>query len=221
MVKVLESLGVEVLYEPEQTCCGQPAFNAGYWKESKAVCKKFIDDFSKSDLPIVTPSASCKGFIVNYMPKVFEGDSELERVERIGSNVMEFSEYLTNVLKKTDVKAIFNALATYHDSCAALRECRIKEGPRELLSKVKGLRLVEMADTETCCGFGGTFAVKFSAISAAMADQKIDHALATGADCIISTDISCLMHIEGRIKNRGEKLATYHLADVLASDKLI
>jgi L-lactate dehydrogenase complex protein LldE len=130
---------------------------------------------------------------------------------------MEFSEFLTGVLHIEKVGAVLEGKATYHDSCAALRECSIKEGPRKLLENVRGLELVEMEDVETCCGFGGTFAVKFEPISIAMADQKIDHALATGARYIISTDTSCLMHLEGRIRDRGENLRTLHIADVLAS----
>jgi L-lactate dehydrogenase complex protein LldE len=131
--------------------------------------------------------------------------------------MFEFTEFLTDVLKIENFGAEFNSKATYHDSCAALRECKIKAGPRQLLSNVKGLELIEMNDNETCCGFGGTFAVKFESISAAMADQKINNALATGADTIISTDLSCLMQLDGFIKQKNIQLKTMHVADVLAS----
>ena len=131
--------------------------------------------------------------------------------------MFEFSEFLVKVLGKDDFGAKLEAKATYHDSCAGLRECRIKEEPRKLLSKVRGLEIVEMNDVETCCGFGGTFAVKYEGISIGMADQKVNNALATGAEYIISTDLSCLMHIQGYINHKGYSIKTMHLADVLAS----
>ena len=215
MVKVLEKAGCKVSYNANQTCCGQPAFNAGFWDESKAVCSKFLKDFSSSDY-IVTPSASCTGFVRNYYSKLFDNSSLHNEVKDLGKRLYEFSEFMVDVLKIEDVGAKFEGKATYHDSCAALRECKIKEAPRKLLSKVQGLELVEMNDVETCCGFGGTFAVKFDAISVAMADQKITNALETGAQYIISTDLSCLMHIDGVIKNKSLNLRTLHIADVLA-----
>ena len=215
MVKVLERVGCNVVYNANQTCCGQPAFNAGYWQESKDVCNKFISDFNGADY-IVAPSASCIGFIRNYYPKVFDKASNSKEANAIGKKAFELSDFLVNVLKIEDVNASFSGKATYHDSCAALRECNLKQEPRKLLSHVKGLELVEMEDVETCCGFGGSFAVKFEAISIAMADQKITHAEETQAEYIISTDMSCLMHLEGRIKNHGSNLKVLHLADVLA-----
>lgn len=216
MVKVLEKAGCKVSYNTSQTCCGQPAFNAGYWEESKAVCTKFLKDFNGADY-IVAPSASCTGFVRNYYGKLFDNSSVHNEVKDLQKRLFEFSEFMTEVLKVEDVGAVLNGKATYHDSCAALRECKIKDGPRRLLSKVRGLELVEMNDVETCCGFGGTFAVKFDAISVAMADQKITNALETGAQYIISTDLSCLMHIDGVIKNKGLNLRTLHIADVLAN----
>ena len=216
MVKVLEKACCEVQYNTNQTCCGQPAFNAGFWDESRAVCSKFMKDFAGADY-IVAPSASCIGFIRNYYPKLFENSAVHNQVKDMGKRSYEFTEFLTDVLKIENFGAELNAKATYHDSCAALRECKIKEGPRRLLSHVRGLDLVEMNESETCCGFGGTFAVKFDAISIAMADQKINHALDTGAEYIISTDLSCLMQLEGYIKNKSLSLKTMHIADVLAN----
>jgi L-lactate dehydrogenase complex protein LldE len=215
MVKVLEQLGCAVQYNSNQTCCGQPAFNAGFQDEAKAVCNKFIKDFSGADY-IVAPSASCVGFVRNYYPKLFDNSSLHNEVKDLQRRTYEFSDFLVNVLEKEDVGAVLNGRATYHDSCAALRECKIKQEPRKLLSRVKGLELVEMNDVETCCGFGGTFAVKFEAISISMADQKVSNALATGAEYIISTDLSCLMHIDGYIRHKGINLKTMHIADVLA-----
>ena len=216
MVKVLEKATCEVVYNTNQTCCGQPAFNAGFWEESKQVCSKFMKDFDGADF-IVAPSASCVGFVRNYYPKLFENSASHNQVKDLGKRIFEFSEFLSDVLKIENYGAELNAKATYHDSCAALRECKIKEAPRKLLSHVKGLELVEMNDVETCCGFGGTFAVKFEAISIGMADQKVNNALATGAEYIISTDLSCLMQIDGYIKRKQLPLKTMHIADVLAS----
>lgn len=217
MVKVLEKLGCTVSYNANQTCCGQPAFNAGFQDECKDVASKFLKDFSGTDF-IVAPSASCAGFVRNYYSKIFDNSSVHNEVKDLQKRMYEFSEFVTHVLKVDDVKgASLHGKATYHDSCAALRECKIKEGPRTLLSNVDGLELVEMNDVETCCGFGGTFAVKFEPISIAMADQKVNNALATGAQYIISTDLSCLMHLEGYIKQKGHSLRTLHIADVLAN----
>jgi L-lactate dehydrogenase complex protein LldE len=216
MIKVLEKAGCTVSYNAKQTCCGQPAFNAGFWDEAKPVCSKFIKDFSGSDY-IVAPSASCVGFVRNYYGKLFENSSLHHEVADIGKRIFEFSEFLVQILKVEKVGAKLKGKATYHDSCAGLRECKIKTEPRKLLANVEGLELIEMNDVETCCGFGGTFAVKFEPISIGMADQKVENALATGAEYLISTDLSCLMHLQGYINNKGYKLQSMHLADVLAS----
>lgn len=216
MVKVLEKACCDVEYNTNQTCCGQPAFNAGFYDEAKKVATKFIADFDTADY-VVAPSASCVGFVRNYYAGLFDNSSQHNQVKNLSTRIFEFTEFLTSVLKIENFGAELNVKATYHDSCAALRECKIKEGPRKLLERVKGLELVEMNETETCCGFGGTFAVKFGAISAAMADQKIRNALATGATHIISTDLSCLMHLQGIISKNEISLTTMHIADVLAS----
>jgi L-lactate dehydrogenase complex protein LldE len=216
MVKVLEKACCDVQYNTNQTCCGQPAFNAGCWDESRTVCTKFLKDFNNADY-IVAPSASCVGFIRNYYPKLFENSAVHNQVKDLGKRTFEFTEFLVDILKIENYGAQLPIKATYHDSCAALRECKIQEAPRKLLQHVKGLELVEMPDNETCCGFGGTFAVKFEAISIGMADQKVTNALSVGADCIISTDLSCLMHLDGYIKEKQLPLSTMHIADVLAS----
>jgi len=216
MVKVLEHLGVGVNYNPEQTCCGQPAFNAGFWDQSKEVGEKFIHDFP-NDRYIVSPSASCVGMVKNYYPEMFHNSVLHNEYKLVQKNIYEFSDFLVNVLNVTDVGARFEGIATYHDSCAALRELKIKEAPRILLGKVKGLELREMQEPETCCGFGGTFSVKYEPIAVGMAEQKIVHASATKAQYIISTDLSCLMHLEGYMKNHGTPMRTMHIADVLAS----
>jgi L-lactate dehydrogenase complex protein LldE len=216
MIKVLEKCGCTVSYNTNQTCCGQPAYNAGFWNDAKDVCSKFIKDFSGSDY-IVAPSASCVGFVRNYYTKIFDDSSLRNEVRELHQRTFEFTEFLVKVLKVEDVGASLPAKATYHDSCAGLRECKIKEEPRKLLQHVKGLEILEMHDVETCCGFGGTFAAKFESISIGMADQKVSNALATGAEYIISTDLSCLMHIDGYIRHRNLSLKTLHVADVLAA----
>jgi len=216
MIKVLEKAGCTVSYNTDQTCCGQPAFNAGFRGEAKDVCSKFLKDF-KGDEYIVSPSASCTGFVRNYYSKLFDNSSVHNEVKDIGKRMYEFSEFMVHVLQVQNVGAVLKGKATYHDSCAGLRECKIKTEPRKLLSNVKGLELTELNDVETCCGFGGTFAVKFESISIAMGEQKVENALATGAEYLISTDLSCLMHLQGYINNKGYNLKTLHLADVLAS----
>lgn len=216
MVKVLEKAGCTVSYNTNQTCCGQPAFNAGFWGEAKDVCSKFLKDFSGAEY-IVAPSASCVGFVRNYYHKLFDNSSFHNDVKNLADKTYEFSEFMIKVLQVDDVGARLEGKATYHDSCAGLRECHIKQEPRQLLSKVKGLELMEMNDVETCCGFGGTFAVKFEPISIAMADQKVNNAKETGAQYLISTDMSCLMHLGGYIKNNGTNIRVMHLAEVLAN----
>ena len=216
MIKVLEKTGCTVTYNTKQTCCGQPAFNAGFWDEAKAVCSKFISDFKGSDY-IVAPSASCVGFVKNYYTKLLDNSSMHHEMVDVGKRIYEFSDFMVHVLQQENTGAVLNGKATYHDSCAALRECKIKTEPRKLLSHVKGLELTEMNDVETCCGFGGTFAVKFESISIGMGEQKVENALATGAEYLISTDHSCLMHLDGYIKNKKYSLKTMHIADVLAS----
>lgn len=215
-IKVLEKAGCTVKYNTQQTCCGQPAFIAGYWNESKDVCTKFIRDFEGVDY-IVSPSASCVGFVRNNYGQLFENNAFQSPAKKVSNQIFELSEFLTSIMDIRDLGATFDAKITYHDSCAGLRECKIKEAPRTLLNHVKGLALVEMNYTDICCGFGGSFAVKFDSISVAMADQKIENALDTTADYIVSTDMSCLMHLEGRINFMGNRIKIIHLADVLAS----
>ena len=215
-IKVLEKVGCTVTYNQDQTCCGQPAFNAGYWGESKEVCNKFINDFSGAAL-IVVPSASCTGFIKNYYSKIYDNASNQKDIKGLQDKVYELSDFLVNVLHIQDLGAQFDGVATYHDSCAALRECKIKNEPRQLLEKVKGLKLIELQDNETCCGFGGTFAVKFEGISVAMGEQKVQNIVKTNADYLISTDLSCLMHIGGVMEKMELPIKSLHLADVLAS----
>ena len=216
-VKILQHSGCDVNYNPEQTCCGQPSFNSGYWKETKTLASKFLNDFQHSEI-IVSPSASCTGFIKNYYKKLFEGDDKiLGKIEDIDLRIFEFTDFLVNKINKTDFNAVFPHRVTFHDSCAGLREYGIKKEPRLLLEKVEGLELIEMEDTTTCCGFGGTFAAKFHSISTAMTEQKVEHALKTGAEFIVSTEASCLMNIQAYITKQKLPVKTIHLADLIGS----
>jgi len=207
-----------VHYNPKQTCCGQPSFNSGYWDTTRKMAKKFMGDFDKNR-PIVSPSGSCTGFVRNHYPKLFEEKEQeyINDAKHIGSHIFEITDFLVNHLKFIDFGAEFNHTVTYHDSCSALREYGIKKEPRLLLSKVKGLELVEMDESETCCGFGGTFSAKFDGIASAMTEQKVEHALNTHADYIISTESSCLMNIEGYINKNKKPIKTIHIVDILAN----
>lgn len=215
-VKLLEKAGCTISYNPQQTCCGQPAFNSGFWDEAKVVAQKFLDDYS-GQRPIVSPSGSCTGMVKSYYGELFNNSASHNKCKDVQSKAVELSDFLVNTLKKTDFRARFEHTAVYHDACGALRECGVKTEPRTLLANVEGLSLIEMADCETCCGFGGTFAVKFEPISTAMAEQKVNNALAQRAEYIISTDLSCLMHMQGYIDKHKLPINTIHLADVLTS----
>ena len=216
MVKILEKLGLDVFYNPNQTCCGQMTFNSGAWDETKKMGEKFMKDFP-NDRPIIGASASCIGFVRNYYPWLFHNTGLHYEYKQVKKNIYEITDFLVNVLNVEDLGATFNHVVTYHDSCAALREYGLKDEPRKLLAKVKGLELKEMKDNEVCCGFGGTFSAKFETISTAMAEQKINNALETGAEYIVSTDSSCLMHQQAFIDKHNLPIKTIHIVDVLAS----
>ncbi len=215
-IRLLEKAGCEVVYNPDQTCCGQPAYNAGFWDDAKQVGKKFLDDFSGQHL-IISPSASCTGMVRHGYSDLFANSADSHQCYKIQQQVMEVSDFLVNVLKKEYFGAELEGVAVYHDSCSALRECKIKNEPRKLLSRVLGLEMVEVKDSETCCGFGGSFAVKFEGISAAMAEQKVRNAMALNADYIISTDSSCLLQLQGYIDKHKLPIQTLHLVDVLTT----
>jgi L-lactate dehydrogenase complex protein LldE len=217
MVRIFEKLGINVHYNVEQSCCGQMAFNSGFWEEARAMGEKFINDFSNNRY-IVGPSASCVGMVRNYYSEMFNNTSLHNQYKQIQKNIYEFTDFLVNVLKMENTGATFEHSITYHDACAALREYGIKEEPRKLLSNVKGLKLIEMKDSDVCCGFGGTFSVKFEPISTAMGQQKVQNAMDTGAEYIASTEASCLMHLEGYIGKHNLPVKTIHIVDILASN---
>jgi L-lactate dehydrogenase complex protein LldE len=222
MARILERVGCRVQYNPAQTCCGQPALNAGFFNEARLVADKFLNDFNSDTAHfIVAPSASCVGMVRNTYPMLYKRDPECAMAkthQRLKPRIFELSEFLVQVLKVDKIPgAHYPGKVAFHDSCSGLRECRIGPEPRKLLSNVQGLELLELNDNEICCGFGGTFAIKFESISIGMAEQKVENALATGADTIVSTDSSCLMQLEGYIKKHNIPLKTAHLADILVS----
>lgn len=215
MVKVLKRAKVKSLYNPEQTCCGQLAFNAGYHDEAKHVAEKFIRDFSQYKY-VVGPSASCIGMVKNYYPQMFDNSALHNENRHLSKKIFEFTDFLVNVVKVENLGCRFEARVTFHDSCAALREYGLTDEPYRLMSNIEGLELVEMNHRDVCCGFGGTFSVKHEAISSAMAEQKVLNALETNAQYIVSTEASCLMHLDGYIKKNNLPIKTLHIADLMA-----
>src|SRR5258707_7997410 len=217
MAGVLERLGYQIDFPEDQTCCGQPAFNSGYRAEARTVALHFLRVFEKSE-HIVVPSGSCTAMVTHHFAELFTKEPEtLERVHSLEKRVREFSSFLTDVAGVEDVGARFDDVVTFHDGCHALRELGVKSAPRRLLAKVRGLELREMQPAEECCGFGGTFSVKFAELSGAMARTKIESILRTGARTVVSLDPSCLMQIQGVLSRSGSNIRTMHLAEVLAS----
>lgn len=224
MTKILSGLGLEVDFPRGQTCCGQPAFNSGYWQDSKAVARQFIkvfksviDNSSSDKSYIICPSGSCASMVKVYYRELFKDEVySLDIVDNISSRTYEFTDFLVNVLKITDLGAEFDGKATYHDSCHMLRELGVKDAPRDLIRAVKGLEFIEMEMHDACCGFGGTFSVKFPDVSVSMLDEKIDCIMKSGADAVISADMGCLMNIGGAISRRNLPVKVMHIAELLA-----
>jgi len=217
MVKILEKLGCKVNYNANQTCCGQISFNSGFWDDAKKIGEKFIKDFP-NDRPVVVPSASCAGFVRNYYNELFYNTGLHNEYKILKKNITEFTDFVVNTMGVKEISgAVFEHKVTVHDSCAALREYGLKDELRTLLRNVSGITILEMKHRETCCGFGGTFSVKHEPVATAMAEQKVLNALATSAEYIVSTDLSCLMHLEGYIKKKKIPLKIAHVIDVLSS----
>jgi L-lactate dehydrogenase complex protein LldE len=218
-IKLLEAGGAEVYVPATQTCCGQPAYNSGDRVDAIALARKVVDEFEDCDY-LVSPSGSCGGMIRTHYGELFADDPAMrERVAALAGKTWELTSFLAEVLKVERVPGAFAGTATYHDCCAGLRELGIKKQPRELLAKVPGLKVNEMAEAETCCGFGGTFSVKFGEISARLADNKCGHIEAAGADAVVLGDLGCMLNIEGRLRRRGDtRTRVLHVAEVLAGD---
>jgi L-lactate dehydrogenase complex protein LldE len=215
MVKVLRRIGYTPSFPEEQTCCGQPAFNTGYWDDARPVAERFVRIFQHEEA-VVCPSASCTTMVRVFYPELLAKSALRGAAADLGKRVFEFSEFLLNVAGIPDVGASFPHKVTYHDSCHALRELHIRDQPRELLHHVRGLDLLEMPASTECCGFGGTFSVKFSMISAAMGDSKARNAESSGAEFVTSIDPSCLMQMDGLLRKRNSPMRTIHLASILA-----
>ncbi|MEW5978160.1 MAG: (Fe-S)-binding protein [Acidobacteriota bacterium] len=216
VVKVLSDLGITVDYPEAQTCCGQPAFNSGYHEEAKELAERFLTVFRGSEY-IVCPSGSCTSMVRVFYPEILSEPTLQESLHDIASRTFEFSEFLVKVLGVSDVGAHFPHKVTYHDACHLLRELQVKTAPRQLLQQVRGLQLVEMSQPEDCCGFGGTFSVKFPEISTAMVEDKVKAIAETGAEFVVANDSSCLMQIGGWLTRKGIPVKPIHLAELLAS----
>ncbi len=216
MIAVFDKLGIPYDYPTGQTCCGQPAFNSGYTRDAAVAANYFINIFEDAEV-IVCPSGSCVHMVRHHYPELFANDPSMHsRALAIGAKTFEFTQYLVDELNITDVGAEYVGTVTYHDSCHLSRGLDIAAQPRVLLQNIRGLELIEMKDSDTCCGFGGTFSVNYPEISVAMADEKIDNILATGAGTVTGCDISCLMNILGRITRRRENVQVMHIAQLLA-----
>jgi L-lactate dehydrogenase complex protein LldE len=216
MVRILEKLGHRVVCPETIACCGQPAFNSGYWDEARLVAVNVLNQLKNAET-VVVASGSCGAMLKKFYPELFAGTDQAAAAQTLAAGCFEFSDFLVSRLGVTDLGARFPARVTFHDGCHGLRELGIKQSPRILLSKVRDLQLIEMSEAETCCGFGGTFATKFPMISTAMGDVKCASAGETSADYIASNDSSCLMHLQGLLDRQGKKLKTIHLAEILAS----
>jgi L-lactate dehydrogenase complex protein LldE len=217
-VEVLRRAGCEVVFDDRQTCCGQPAFNTGYRKEARGLAERFIEIFESSGGDaIVSPSGSCTA-MVHHFHELFPDDAGWRnRAEALAARTYEFGSFLVNVLGVEDVGASYHGRVTWHDACHALRDLKVKSEPRKLISNVRGTEFVEMRDSETCCGFGGTFSVKYPEISVAILDNKIDAIEQSGVRAVVSADASCLMQIGGRLSRKQSKVRAMHLAELLAS----
>lgn len=231
-MKVLKHLGCEVLFPEKQTCCGQPAYNSGYMSEARLMAmhevnallqltssegqvRKYDFDFDRDY--IVGPSGSCVAMLRNFYPGLLADDLRFEQAAKdLSRRTYEFSEFISKIIGADRFSGRLEAAVSYHDSCHALRELKLKEEPRKILDRIEGLKLIELPHSDVCCGFGGTFAVKFPEISSAMGDEKLSNFDETGADILVSADTSCLMHLQGRARRRGSTKRFAHIAEIMA-----
>jgi len=219
-VEVLRRAGCEVSFDERQTCCGQPAFNTGYRREARKFAERFIEIFEESEAEaIVSPSGSCTAMVKHFHELFPDDGAWRKRAERIAARTFELTYFLVNILKTENTGARFRGKLTWHDACHALRDLNISREPRELLKNVAEAEFVEMQNADVCCGFGGTFSVKYPEISAAILDRKIEAIEATGADAVIACDASCLMQIGGRLSRTNSKVKPLHIAEILANQE--
>ncbi len=221
MVKILKKLDVSVEFPAEQTCCGQPFFNSGFQNEARKMAIRWMEVFSKSDADIVSPSGSCVDMVRHHYPHLFEKESvEYEQAAELANRTYEFSEYLVNKFNGVDLGAVFPHRVTYHASCHLLRGLGVKNEPKSLLQKVKGLELIPLGEEDTCCGFGGIFSVVFPEVSQVMMNRKIQNIQSSGADIVTACDAGCLMNIGGGLKKANLNIKAMHLIDILASEEI-
>jgi L-lactate dehydrogenase complex protein LldE len=215
-IKLLEQAGCQVEVPRAQTCCGQPAYNSGDRTTARDIARHVLEAFGGYDY-VVVPSGSCGGMIKHHLPHLFDDDPNLRaRAEVLSERTFELIGFLVDVMGVTSVSASYPGIATYHDSCSGLRELGLKEQPRALLAGVAGLELKEMAEAEVCCGFGGTFCVKYPEISTRMVSDKVANVAATGADTLLAGDLGCLLNMAGRLSREGSAMRVRHVAEVLA-----
>lgn len=214
MVRLLRRLGCDVDFPQGQTCCGQPAFNSGFSQEARAAGATLLQSFQEADV-VVAPSGSCAAMVKAYYPKLFAGTPWESEANALAGKTYELSQFIVDVLGLVDLGGVYPARATYHSSCHMMRGLGVKEQPLRLLSQISGLELVDLTLSDECCGFGGTFAVKLSDLSTAMADDKIEHVKETGAEILVGSDMACLMHLGGRLERLGAPVSVMHLAELL------
>lgn len=215
-IRLLEQAGCRVEVPLPQTCCGQPAYNAGDRATAKDLARRVITQFEPFDY-VVVPSGSCGGMIARHYAEAFADEPEWRaRADRLAARTHELVSFLVDVMGVTEVAARYDGVVTYHDSCSSLREMGVKRQPRQLLASIPGLSLREMADAEVCCGFGGTFCVKYPDISLRMVSDKVENIVATGADTLLAGDLGCLFNLAGRLSRLGHAVKVRHVAEVLA-----
>ncbi len=216
MLKIFRKLDIPVDCPTNQTCCGQPAFNSGYRQQARVAARRFIEIFENKEV-IVCPSGSCVTMVRHHYPQLFADEPDWQRrAEAVAGKTFELTQYLVDVLGIDEIRSRYSGKITFHDSCHALRTLGIKEQPRRLIAEIAGVELIEMNDSERCCGFGGSFAVKYPEISTAMAQDKVNNIIATGADAVVGVDISCLMNIQGLLSRKSSKIKALHIAELLA-----
>ena len=219
MVQVLRRVGVSLDFPEAQTCCGQPAFNSGLRSEAKVLAERMVSVFDGSEY-VVAPSGSCTSMVRVFYPELFKDDpTSLEKIKALSNRTYEFSEFLVKVVGIEDVGASYQGSVTYHPSCHLLRELEVRNEPQALINNVRDVQFHELKDKEQCCGFGGTFSVKYPDISGAILQSKIDNIKDTGADVLISNDAGCLMHVAGGLERQELTVKTMHLAELLAKTR--
>ena len=215
-IKLLQQAGCEVVVPEQQTCCGQPAYNNGDQENARAIARQVINALEGFD-HVVIPSGSCGGMLIHHYPQLFTDDKAWqEKAQQLATRSHELTQFLVDVVGVTDFNARYEGKVAYHDSCSARRELGILQQPRALLDRVGGLTHVELEDSEQCCGFGGTFSVKFPEVSTAIVDRKVADIEQTGVDTIVAGDMGCLMNIAGRLSRQGKPVKAFHIAEVLA-----